>query len=71
MNSSVSYDAFVPVHDDVDKYHCCYLVNSNKAIVAGPFSSIESACEGKKNFVAPYAKDLLKIVKTYVVAQDV
>ena len=45
MNSSVSYDAFVPVHDDVDKYHCCYLVNSNKAIVAGPFSSIESACE--------------------------
>jgi hypothetical protein len=45
-------------------YNAYYLVKGEQ-IVAGPFSSVDQAVNGKKKFIAPYAA-LLTIVKSSI-----
>ena len=50
-------------------YNVYYLSDSD-SIVAGPFSSVDLAVAGKKQFIAPYAA-LLKVVKSTIEAEPV
>jgi hypothetical protein len=47
-----------------------YYLSGPDGIVAGPFATVDTAVEGKKKFVAPFAS-LLTVVKSTIEAEPV